>query len=107
MSTWWIGDSWVTVNGLTLGTGSDKAQSVADAERRKGKKAKVQQPVAANGRKFIPQTAKAGKNRRTKRERLEILLRKDFLLHEEAETLRQLASMSNVPLKLKRIELQL
>lgn len=41
MSTWKFGDSWVTVNGLTVGTGSDKAQSVADAEKRKGKKAKA------------------------------------------------------------------
>lgn len=40
MSTWRIGDSWITLVGATVGTGGDKAQSIADAERRKGEKGK-------------------------------------------------------------------
>lgn len=35
MSTWKIGDSWVTVNGLTVGTGGSKEQAKQDANQRK------------------------------------------------------------------------
>lgn len=37
MSTWRIGDSWISTSGLTVGTGGSKEQAQADAEKRKSK----------------------------------------------------------------------
>jgi hypothetical protein len=40
MSTWRIGDSWITVSGLTMGVGAGKELSQQEAtERRKARKA--------------------------------------------------------------------
>lgn len=35
MSTWRIGDSWITTSGLTVGTGGGKLKSQEDARQRK------------------------------------------------------------------------
>ena len=35
MSTWKIGDSWISTSGLTVGTGGNKGQAQADAMLRR------------------------------------------------------------------------
>lgn len=40
MSTWRIGDSWITTSGLSVGTGGTKEAAQSDAQERKSKKAK-------------------------------------------------------------------
>lgn len=44
MSTWRIGDSWITTSGLTVGTGGGKLASQEDMQRRKKRKAKRKRP---------------------------------------------------------------
>lgn len=51
MTTWRIGDSWVTLNGLTIGSGGGKMASREDAYQRKAAQTSPHQAQGAGKRR--------------------------------------------------------